>query len=130
MTTALQVSGTDVKFRFKATLKHRLEGLRGELQRLAAHAHTRPVFKCGYYEIVTVVVDAVEDIKQAFVHDNTMKKACVRIVWLALRPKISEQRFLKVLDEPWGSGLIVGTHRLRASWCQQRLDHLDDKRWP
>ena len=88
---------------------------------MALHAKTRPVFKCGYYEMVKVVVEAVEDIKRAFVQDGTMKKAFVMNGWLALRPKISDQRFVKVLDEPWASEMKVGTHMLMASWCEKRF---------
>ena len=80
---------TDVAFRFKAKLNRSLERLRSELMDLAIHEQTRPVFKCGYYEISRVIVESVESLSYDFQRGQTLKQACVRNGWLALRPKAS-----------------------------------------
>ena len=60
MTAALQVTDTDVAFRFKAVLNRRLEVLRHDLMKLAELEETRPLFKCAHYEVLRVVVESVE----------------------------------------------------------------------
>ena len=47
MTAAMQITDTDVAFRFKAKLNQKLEKLRTELLNLAINEETRPIFKCG-----------------------------------------------------------------------------------
>ncbi len=127
MAAVLQVTDTDAAFRCKAKLNRSLERLRCELLDLAALEKTRPVFKCGYYEILRVVVESIEQITYDAQKDMTLKKAFVRNGWLALRPKVSDNKFVRVQDEPWVEDLVLWKHRLRKRWCEQRFNHLDSE---
>ena len=52
MTAAVQVTDTDEAFRLKSIQRKKEKGLRKELMRLAELEGTRPVFKCGVYEVL------------------------------------------------------------------------------
>ena len=130
MTAAVQVTDTDVAFRVKAKVRRRQQALRKELQALASMEGTRAVFKCGAYEVLRVLAEAIEDIKKDFAEDDTLKKAVVRNGWCNLRPKMSKGTFVKATEEAWAKDLVVGTHRLRSSWVAKRYENLDEKGLP
>ena len=52
MTAAVQVTDTDEAFRLKSMQRRNERGLRKELMKLAEIEGTRPVFKCGVYEVL------------------------------------------------------------------------------
>ena len=52
MTAALQVTDTDEAFRLNSIQRKQETVLRRELMRLAELESTRPVFKCGVYEVL------------------------------------------------------------------------------
>ena len=60
MTAALQVTDTDESFRLKAHQRKHEKALRKELMRLAELEGTRPVFKCGVYEVLRLLVDSLK----------------------------------------------------------------------
>ena len=130
MTAALQVTDTDVAFRMKAIMNRKLEDLRHELLRLANLENARPVFKCCVYEIMRVICETVEELRDVFNRDQTLRKAMIRNGWLAVRPKVSEGRFVRVSEETWATYVPLGTHRLRRSWCQRRFENLDENGMP
>ena len=100
MTAAMQITDTGVAFRFKAKLNQKLEKLRTELLNLAINEETRPIFKCGYYEILKTIVETVDHLNADFIKDQTLKKAWVRNGWLQLRPTIAEKRFARSWANP------------------------------
>eukprot|EP00959_Pyramimonas_sp_CCMP1952_P464056 9485972-Pyramimonas_sp.AAC.1 len=132
MTAAVQVTDADIAFRLKAKVRWRQLELRKELQRLAQMENTRAVFKCGTYEVLRTLAEAIENLKSDFQRGQTLMKARVRNLWTALRPKPTSGRFEKASDERWfqDSDLRLGTHRLRSSWVQKRFENLDDQGIP
>ena len=95
--------------------------------KLAQAEGTRAVFKCGTYEVLRTLAEAIEEQKEAFRHDDTLKKACFRNGWTVLRPRVSEGRFVRASEEAWAKELTLGTHRLRDSWVAKRFDHVSEE---
>ena len=101
-----------------------------ELMRLAELEDTRPIFKCGVYEVLKLLVESIETLFDQFAEEETLKKAMVRNLWTVLRPNITEGKFERVSNQPWAKDLKFGTHRLRQSWVDQRYDNLDEQGFP
>ena len=106
------------------------KGLKRELMRLAELEETRAVFKCGVYEVLKLLVQSIETLFDKFEEEQTLKKAMVRNLWTVLRPNITEGKFEKVTEQPWASGLKLGTHRLRTTWVEKRFHNLDEQGFP
>ena len=66
MTAALQVTDTDEAFRLKSIQRRPAKGLRRELMRLAELEDTRPIFKCGVYEVLKLLVHSIETLFAQF----------------------------------------------------------------
>ena len=130
MTAAVQVTDTDVAFRIKAAVRRRQAELRKELWKLAQAEDTRAVFKCGVYEVLRTLAEAIEEQKEAFRRDETLKKACYRNGWTVLRPRVSQGRFVRASEEAWAKELTLGTRRLRDSWTAKRFDHVSEEGIP
>jgi len=130
MTAVLQLTDTDVVYRLKACLMRKLMLLRRELIRLAELEQTRAIFKCGVYESLRMICEVLEEMREVFRREQTLKKGLVRNGWLALRPKVAEHRFVRVADEPWAQDVSIGSHRLRNSWVQTRFEHLGEDGMP
>ena len=130
MIAAVQVTDTDEAFRLKSMQKRKEKALRKELMKLAQHEGTRPVFKCGVYEVLNLLAGSIEDLFRAFEDEETMKKAMVRNMWIVLRPMVSQGKFEKVSKQAWAEGLKYGTHRLKQSWVEKRFDNLDEQGFP
>ena len=130
MTAALQVTDTDEAFRLKSIQRRKEKGLRKELMRLAEFEDTRPIFKCGVYEVLKLLVESIETLFDQFAEEETLKKAMVRNLWTVLRPNITEGKFERVSKQPWANDLKFGTHRLRQSWVEKRFDNLDEQGFP
>ena len=130
MTAAVQVTDTDEAMRLKAAQRRKEPALRKELMKLANLEATRPVFKCGVYEVLKLLADSLEELFRVFAEQETLKKACVRNMWTVLRPNLTEQKFIKVREQAWAEGLKFGTHRLKKSWVQKRFDNLDEDGFP
>ena len=130
MTAALQVTDTDEAFRLKSIQRRKEKVLRKELMRLAEFEDTRPIFKCGVYEVLKLLVESIETLFAQFAEDETLKKAMVRNLWTVLRPNITEGKFERVSRQPWAKDLKFGTHRLRRSWVEKRFDNLGEQGFP
>ena len=130
MTAALQVTDTDEAFRLKSIQRRKEKVLRKELMRLAEFEDTRPIFKCGVYEVLKLLVGSIETLFAQFAEEETLKKAMVRNLWTVLRPNITEGKFERVSKQPWAKDLKFGTHRLRQSWVEKRFDNLDEQGFP
>ena len=110
MTAAVQVTDTDESFRLKSIQRKHEKPLRKQLMMLAQLEGTRPVFKCGVYEVLKLLATSIEDLFKAFAEEHTMKKAMVRNLWTLLRPVVSQGKFEKVENQPWAEGLEYGAH--------------------
>ena len=130
MRAALQVTDTDEAMRLKATQRRHEKDLRKELMKVAELEETRPVFKCGVYEVLKLLSNSLMELFTAFEKEETLKKAMVRNLWTVLRPNITEQKFEKVTQQPWAEHLQMGTHRLKQSWIDKRFEHLDEQGFP
>ena len=66
MTAALQVTDTDEAMRLKATQRRHEKDLRKELMQVAELEETRPVFKCGVYEVLKLLSKSLMELFTAF----------------------------------------------------------------
>ena len=73
-------------FPLKAKVRQRQRVLRKELAKLAQHEGTRATFRCGTYEVLRVLAEAIEELQADFQKNDTLRKACVRNAWTVLRP--------------------------------------------
>ena len=56
--------------------------------RVAQLEDTRPVFKCGVYEVLKLLASTLEEMFAVFEKEETLKKAMVRNLWTVLRPNL------------------------------------------
>ena len=102
MTLTLQVTDTDEAFRLESCQMRNEKDLRKALMRVAQLEDTRPVFKCGVHEVLKLLASTLKELFAVFEQEETLKEAMVRNLWTVLRPNLSERKFEKVTDQPWG----------------------------
>ena len=130
MGCSLQITDTDVAMRLKAKSGYALARLRSELIKLAEAEETRAIFRCGIYEVVRCLVEAIEELRDEMRAGEDLLKAGRRNGWLAVRPSISQKTFLRCDDEAWAQGMPQGSHRMQKSWIEGRLQFLDENGMP
>ena len=77
-----------------------------------------------------MLAKSCQDLFHAFEQEDTLKKAMVRNLWTVHRPNVDLERFEKVTDQTWAKDLALGTHRLRQSWVEKRVDNVDEEGFP
>ena len=98
--------------------------------KLAQSEGHRPVFKCGAYEVLKLLLSSLKEIFEAYHEEDAIKVAMVRNCWTVLRPQLSQGTFVRVSEQPWAKDLQQGSHRLRQSWVEKRFDNLDGEGHP
>jgi hypothetical protein len=130
MTAAMQVTDTDVAMRLKAKASQVQERIRVELIKLAEAEGTRPIFRCGVYEIMRTLVESIEELVVDMAPGQDLLAAMRRNGWLAVRPSLSQGTFVRADEQAWCQGFPEGNHRMRKSWLEARYTWLDEKGLP
>lgn len=76
------------------------------------------------------MVQAVDNLQQKFVHKGTLLAAGRRNGFLAMRPSLSKQCFVKSHEQAWCKDLPEGSHRMQKTWLENRYAWLDEKDQP
>ena len=88
-----------------------------------------PTLKCGPYEVLKVIHDALKQLKARTLKENLVMKACLRNGLLAWRPNMEKKVLEKVEPEtqPWCKDLpaVGDSHRLKPQWVKHRFAWLD-----
>ena len=108
-----QITDTDVAAALKHEERYALDKLKVDLIKLAEAENTRAIFRCGYYEVVKCMVSAVENLQEKFIKNDTLLAAGRRNGWLALRPSLSQQRFVPSHEQAWCATFLEGSHRMQ-----------------
>ncbi len=122
MTAAIQCTDTHIAARMKAQCRHEHAKLRRELIRLAELEDCRAVFRCGPYEVLRTLLATVGAMREICITEETILKSMRANGWLAIRPKLSEGRFIRCEEEDWAKKYEFRSHRLKRSWCEGRYD--------
>jgi len=130
MGCALQITDTDIAMRLKNKSHTELADLRTELIKLAAAEGTRAIFRCGTYEVLRCLANAIEKLMSEMDQAGSMLKAGRRNGWLAIRPCLSTGKFIRCGDEEWAVGMPEGSHRMAKSWIEDRMTWLDASGMP
>jgi len=101
--------------------------LRKELIQLAEFENTRAVFKCGVYEIMRTLYEVIKECGIEFRVKQRLLKGIFQLGWCCLRPDYENGKLRDCTKEDWCSGKDwkLGGHRIKESWIQTRLQHLD-----
>ena len=97
---------------------------------LAKLEDTPVVFKCGMYEIMRTLYQTISELREEWLESKYLLRAMYQNGWLSMRPNLSKGRLEKTEEQPWTEGMKFGSHRLQASWCEKRFDHLDEHSVP
>ena len=130
MGCALQITDTDVAMRLKNRSSKALADLRVELIKLASAEGTRAIFRCGTYEVLRCLAEAVDKLRTTMREEDTLRKAGRRNGWLAMRPDMSTGKFKRCCDEEWAQDMPLGSHRMKRSWLDERFSWLDENGMP
>ena len=130
ITAMCQVTDTHVTRPVKLKKLQKDIDLRRELIKLAEMEETHIVFKCGMYEVMRTLHECVSELKKEWDESGYLLRAMYQNGWLSLRPNIKKGELERSADQPWCEGFKFGSHRIRASWSDQRFDHLGEKNVP
>ena len=127
-----QITDTDVAFRLKAKLQTEMDNLRLELKKLAEAEGVRAIFRCGFYEVVRSLVNAVDKLRQEMLQNDDLVKAARRNGWLAYQVDVDAGKLVGIDQQPWCDTQIFpeGNHRMQPSWISERYDWLDEDGYP
>jgi hypothetical protein len=130
LTPVLQVTDTDVAMRMKATTRSAHDRLRVELMRLAEGEDTRAIFRCGFYEMLRIIVETVEELVAKMAPGQDILAAIRRNGWGALRPSLSKGTFVRADEQEWCKAFPEGNNRMKRSWLDKRYSWMDEKGLP
>jgi len=96
--------------------------IRRELQAKAAQEGVEVRFHCGPYEILRIVKESVDRLKQVTMEENLVLAAARRNGMLAWRPNLATGKLERPDDQAWCKGLpkCGESHRLKKSWSDDR----------
>jgi len=105
-----------------------------QLQAAALKAGQSPSLKCGPYELMKVIHDALKALKAKTLEEDLVMKAALRNGILAWRPCQKTKKLVKVDEEtqPWCKGLpkVGDSHRLKREWSENRWEWLNSEGVP
>ncbi len=73
--------------------------------------------------------DTIKKTKEKMQAENTLLRGAYQSGWLCLRPNLEKKCFEKTSGQKWAEGLKLGSHRLKESWFEKRIN-LGDKGMP
>ena len=130
MGCVIQITDTDVAAALKNEQRYALDELRAELTKLAELEGTRAIFRCGYYEVVRSLTQAVTSLQKKFEDKDTLVAAARRNGWMALRPSLSQKKFVRCDEQDWCKKYKEGSHRMQRDWNENRYKWLDEAGLP
>jgi hypothetical protein len=127
MTACLQITDTDFAFRLKALAKSSMENLRLELRAVAAKAGVKPKLKCGAYEILRLIKESADKLREISTKENLVLAAARRNGFLAYRPDFVKKALVRPDEADWCKSLpaCADSHRLKAAWSEDRYKWFD-----
>ena len=116
----------------KSKLDNELDELRVELKALAEAEGARPIFRCGMYEVIRCIVNALEKLRDEMLQNDDLVKAGRRNGWLSYQVDVDGGKFVRVDEQPWCDRKVYyeGNHRMQPSWLNERYNWLDANGMP
>ncbi len=124
MTPVLQLTDTDFAFPCKRAAAAAKTELAREMRSAAVKENVKATFKCGVEEIVYIAHKAHVSMVQMNAKDSLVLAGLRRNGMLVWRPDIKNGRLYNCEAESWCKDLPVGSHRLKDSWLNGRMDWL------
>ena len=74
--------------------------------------------------------EAIESLKKKQEANQTLVAAARRNGWMAWRPSLKRNRFVRFDEEPWCKKFREGSHRMQKDWNNERYSWLDESGMP
>jgi hypothetical protein len=129
MTAAIQLVDTDLAHRLKQFSRGAQDRMRRELRAKAEAEGTPVVYKCGLYEILRICYESHMELSEYCDATEVILRGARRNCHLSRRPDYQQGKLLP-LEDPWAVDYPEGSHRIKASWHEHRLEWVDENGKP
>ena len=135
MSAALQLTDTHFSFMIKACSRRSKEQIKREMRTQASRdEEDKPIgFRCGPYEVLRISYECHQYMEEQNEKKNTVLAGMRQNYMLSYRPNLRTGKMERCDTQEWCQAeelVKEGSHRIKASWAQDRYSWLDENMRP